>query len=209
MMHSRGMKVEVSAPTHLSLCCNLWLMYCRILKERERGRGQSEMRTEGKSRKDNWGSPINTNLSITRLPSLKRKPVHMSQNSASEGCVYGPKTSPILPVKKNTYILVHTIFKSFILDQTLLCLPPLEDHIVGETCQNQSQKTGVLEKLFGDKKQKNISGRTHHSWPCDLNFQFNLIRCFQICLCGAAQIKNKDDSPSAAAAGDVFLGIIL
>jgi len=35
-------------------------------------------------------------LSMTRFPSLKRMPVHMSQNSASVGWVYGPNTSLIL-----------------------------------------------------------------------------------------------------------------
>lgn len=35
-------------------------------------------------------------LSTTRLPSLVLTAVHMSQYSACEGCVYGPKTAPSL-----------------------------------------------------------------------------------------------------------------
>lgn len=40
-----------------------------------------------------------TNLSTTRLPSLVRTAVHISQYSACEGCVYGPKTAPSLENK--------------------------------------------------------------------------------------------------------------
>uniref|UniRef100_A0A0E9V2N1 Uncharacterized protein n=1 Tax=Anguilla anguilla TaxID=7936 RepID=A0A0E9V2N1_ANGAN len=43
-------------------------------------------------------------LSMTRFPSLKRIPVHMSQNSASVGWVWGPKTSPI-PLEKSMKLM--------------------------------------------------------------------------------------------------------
>lgn len=32
-VYSHGVEVEVRAPTHLSLCFSLWLMYCRTLGE--------------------------------------------------------------------------------------------------------------------------------------------------------------------------------
>lgn len=42
------------------------------------------------------------------------------------------------------YILVH--IKA--VEENLLCLPSLEDHVVCETCQNWSQNTGVFQELW-------------------------------------------------------------
>lgn len=49
---------------------------------------------------------------------------------------------------------LHAGFNLQIWDSTLVLLPPLEDHEVGKTCENWSQKTGVLQKLLETKQPK-------------------------------------------------------
>lgn len=49
---------------------------------------------------------------------------------------------------------LHAGFNLQIWDSTLVLLPPLEDHEVGKTCENWSQKTRVLQKLLETKQAK-------------------------------------------------------
>lgn len=72
----------------------------------------------------------------------------------------------------------------------------MKDHIVGDSGQNGSQKTGVLQKLLGAKTNTSLIGvlksyLTAHEWKSRM------------------EKNKKSDSPSAADVGGVFLGIIL
>lgn len=158
-VNSHGTKVEVRAPTHRSLCFNLWLMYCRILKERAEdpikkglNKGEEQQRQPDWKQTRTCPSPgfrhcigyPSTCPRTRRLWAVCMDQTHLQSCQPAVENVNNEKrahASMIVPISQTG-------------ESTLGLLPLLEDHEVGKTCENWSQNTGVLQKLLETKRPK-------------------------------------------------------